>query len=256
MSFAQLAFWFGIIAALLTSFYSWRLIYMTFHGPMAEADHHDDAHAHADDGHEDDHHAHGGKPHESPLVMLVPLILLSVGAVFAGYFFYDAFVGHHYEEFWSGAIYAAPENHVLHDKYDVAHGGINPGWVFWAPLVVTILGFLIATFTYLFNRGLGKRIADTGGPLHGLFANKWYFDEIYQATFVRGTKVLGDFFWKVGDRKIIDGFGPDGLSGLAKWGASRLSAMHTGYLYHYAFVILGAAAVFGAVILINVAGAN
>ncbi|MBN04673.1 NADH-quinone oxidoreductase subunit L [Ponticaulis sp.] len=256
VSFAQLAFWFGIIAALLTSFYSWRLIYMTFHGPMAEADHHDDAHAHADDGHEDDHHAHGGKPHESPLVMLVPLILLSVGAVFAGYFFYDAFVGHHYEEFWSGAIYAAPENHVLHDKYDVAHGGINPGWVFWAPLVVTILGFLIATFTYLFNRGLGKRIADTGGPLHALFANKWYFDEIYQATFVRGTKVLGDFFWKVGDRKIIDGFGPDGLSGLAKWGASRLSAMHTGYLYHYAFVILGAAAVFGAVILINVAGAN
>ena len=258
VSFAQMAFWFGIIAALLTSFYSWRLIYMTFHGPMAEADHHDDHHeedehaGHAADG----HHDHGGKPHESPIVMLIPLIVLSIGAVFAGFFFYDSFVGHHQADFWSGAIYAASDNTVLADKYDHHHGGINPSWVFYAPLVVTIIGFLIATFTYLFNRGLGARIAAKGGPLHSMFANKWYFDELYQATFVNGTKKLGDFFWKVGDKKIIDGLGPDGLSGLARWGAARLSAMHTGYLYHYAFVILGAAAVFGAVILINVTGAN
>ena len=253
VSFAQMAFWFGIIAALLTSFYSWRLIYMTFHGPMHEADDHghDD---HADDHH--DAHGHHGKPHESPWPMLIPLITLSVGAIFAGYFFYDSFVGHHQEAFWSGAIYASHDNHVLHDKYDVHHGGINPGWVFYAPLVVTIVGFILATFTYLFNRGVGARIAKSGGPLHAMFANKWYFDELYQATIVRMTKGLGGFFWKVGDKKIIDGLGPDGLSGLARWSAARLSAMHTGYLYHYAFVILGAAAVFGAVMLINVTGAN
>ena len=260
VSFAQLAFWFGIIAALLTSFYSWRLIYMTFHGPMYEADHTDEHHAETrhDDDHlaHDDHHGHDSKPHESPLVMLIPLIALCIGAIFAGYFFYDSFVGHHQKEFWDGAIYAASDNTVLKDKYDTHHGGINPGWVFYAPLIVTIIGFLIATFTYLFNRGVGKKIAESGGPLHKLFANKWYFDELYQATFVRGTKVLGDFFWKVGDKKIIDGLGPDGLSSLARWSAARLSAMHTGYLYHYAFIILGAAAVFGAVVLINGTGAN
>lgn len=252
VSFAQLAFWFGIIAALLTSFYSWRLIYMTFHGPMYEGGHDD----HADDHAHDDHHGHDGKPHESPWVMLIPLIVLCIGAVFAGYAFYDSFVGHHQKEFWDGAIYAAKENTVLKDKYDHHHGGINPGWVFYAPLIVTIIGFLFATFTYYFNRGVGKRIAESGGPLHALFANKWYFDELYQATFVKGTKVLGDFFWKVGDKRIIDGLGPDGLSGLARWSAARLSAMHTGYLYHYAFVILGAAAIFGAVVLINMSGAN
>ena len=260
VSFAGLAFWFGIIAALLTSFYSWRLIYMTFHGPMHEADHHDDHHAdaHAEDDHHahDDHHGHGGKPHESPIVMLIPLILLSAGAVLAGLVFSEYFVGHHEHDFWAGAIYNAADNHVLHNRHTVEHGGILPDWVIYAPLVVTLVGFLLATFTYLFNRGVGERIAKSGGPLHKLFANKWYFDELYQATFVRMTKVLGDFFWKVGDKKIIDGLGPDGLSGLARWSAARLSAMHTGYLYHYAFVILGAAAVFGAVVLINATGAK
>lgn len=250
VSFAQLAFWFGIVAALLTSFYSWRLIYMTFHGPMAEPDHHD---AHEDDH---DHHHHGGEPHESPWTMLVPLIVLSTGAILAGFLFYGSFVGHHQKEFWDGAIYAAADNTVLKDKYPHHDGGIVPEWVFWTPLFVTVLGFLIATFTYFFNRGFGARLAAKGGPLHSLFANKWYFDEIYQATFIRWTRVLGDFFWKVGDKKIIDVLGPDGLTKLARWSAGRLSAMHTGYLYHYAFVILGAAAVFGAVALINMTGAN
>lgn len=247
VSFAQMAFWFGIFAALLTSFYSWRLIYMTFHGPMAEPEHH---------VHDDDHHHHSGKPHESPWTMLVPLITLSLGAILAGFLFYGSFVGHHQKEFWDGAIYAAADNTVLKDKYPHHDGGIVPEWVFWMPLIVTIIGFLIATFTYFFNRGIGAKIAQNGGPLHSLFANKWYFDEIYEATILRWTRVLGDFFWKVGDKKIIDGLGPDGLTGLARWSSARLSAMHTGYLYHYAFVILGAAAVFGAVVLINMTGAK
>ena len=238
--FAQIAFWFGILAAFLTSFYSWRLIYMTFHGPVAEADH-----AHED--HHDDHHDH--TPHESPMVMLIPLALLSVGAIFAGVYFYDAFVEKNNEAFWAGAIYRAVENHVLHERHDV------PEWVLWAPLVVTIAGFVIATLTYFFNRGVGKKVADSGGPLHALFSNKWYFDEIYQATLVRGSALLGNLFWRA-DKKIIDGLGPDGVTAVTRMSAQRLSAMHSGRLYHYAFVIIGAALIFGAVVWLSVGGAN
>ncbi|MEL6860607.1 MAG: NADH-quinone oxidoreductase subunit L [Pseudomonadota bacterium] len=245
--FAQLAFWFGIAAALLTSFYSWRLVYMTFHGPRAEVDHHEEAHGHDDHGH-DDHHHHGD-PHESPIVMLIPLAILSVGAIFAGWYFYDAFVGHDYKAFWDGAIYTAKENTVLKDKYNV------PEWVFWAPLAVTVTGFVLATFTYLFNRGVGKRIAESGGPLHGLFYNKWYFDELYNVTLVKGSAWLGNTFWK-GDKKVVDGLGPDGVSAVVRWSARRLSAMHTGYLYHYAFVIIGAALVFGAILFWRSGGAG
>ena len=247
--FGQVAFWFGIVAALLTSFYSWRLIYMTFHGPQASAEHHDD-HGHAatdDHGHAHDDHAH--VPHESPAIMLVPLALLSLGAVFAGFYFHDWFVGGKESAFWGGAIYSAAENHVLHDRHNV------PEWVLWAPLAVTLAGFVIATMTYFFNRGFGKRIADSGGPLHALFSNKWYFDELYNATLIKGSAVLGNLFWKA-DKKIIDGVGPDGVSSLTRWGARRVSAMHTGYLYHYAFVIIGAALVFGAVMWLRAGGVN
>ncbi|MAN45117.1 MAG: NADH-quinone oxidoreductase subunit L [Alphaproteobacteria bacterium] len=254
--FGQLAFWFGIIAAFLTSFYSWRLIYMTFHGPMASKAHHNEVHDEADshaDDHlaADDHHDHGhhGEPHESPLVMLVPLALLSIGAMFAGLYFYNAFVDHNNEAFWAGAIYRSVENHVLHNRHDV------PEWVIYAPLIVTIAGFLIATFTYYFNRGVGKRIADSGGPLYSLFYNKWYFDEIYQATLVRGSALLGNLFWKA-DKKIIDGLGPDGVTHVTQGAAKRLSKMHTGYLYHYAFVIIGAALVFGGIMWLRAGGVN
>ncbi|RAN34862.1 NADH-quinone oxidoreductase subunit L [Hyphomonas pacifica] len=254
--FGQVAFWFGIIAAFLTSFYSWRLIYMTFHGPMASKTHDDEVYEEADshaDDHlaADDHHAHGhhGDPHESPLLMLVPLALLSIGAMFAGLYFYNAFVDHNNEAFWAGAIYRSAENHVLHNRHDV------PEWVIYAPLIVTIAGFLIATFTYYFNRGVGKRIADSGGPLYSLFYNKWYFDEIYQATLVRGSALLGNLFWKA-DKKIIDGLGPDGVTHLTQGAAKRLSKMHTGYLYHYAFVIIGAALVFGGIMWLRAGGVN
>jgi NADH-quinone oxidoreductase subunit L len=259
VSFAQLAFWFGLLAAFLTSFYSWRLIYMTFHGPAPHTAHdHHAAEAHVHDAHDaqaHDHasdHGHGDHahtPHESPPTMLIPLALLSLGAMFAGVYFYDAFVDSKNEVFWAGAIYRAAENHVLHDRHNV------PEWVLWAPLVVTIAGFLIATFTYFFNRGIGARVAASGGPLHALFSNKWYFDEIYQATLVRGSAFLGNIFWKA-DKKIIDGIGPDGMAKLASLSSRRLSLMHTGYLYHYAFVIIGAAIVFGAILWLKAGGAG
>ncbi|KJS37737.1 MAG: NADH:ubiquinone oxidoreductase subunit L [Hyphomonas sp. BRH_c22] len=248
--FGQVAFWFGIVAALLTSFYSWRLIYMTFHGPRASAEHHDDGHGHAAaEDHAHGHDAHAHEPHESPAVMLIPLGLLSLGAMFAGFYFHDWFVGNQETAFWGGSIYSAAENHVLHDRHNV------PEWVLWAPLAVTMAGFLIATMTYFFNRGFGKRIADSGGPLHTLFSNKWYFDELYNATLIKGSAFLGEIFWKA-DKKIIDGVGPDGAASVTRWSARRLSAMHTGYLYHYAFVIIGAALVFGAIMWLRAGGVN
>ncbi|MEM7767771.1 MAG: NADH-quinone oxidoreductase subunit L [Pseudomonadota bacterium] len=248
VAFAQLAFWLGITAALLTSFYSWRLIYMTFHGPYTGAHHlHAAPDDPGDDHAHDDTHGHHGDPHESPLVMLVPLGLLSVGAVAAGWVFYDPMF-HHGEGFWGDAIYRAASNHVIHDIDTILKKDAQYEWVFWAPLVVTVLGFLVATFTYLFNRGVGKRIADSGGPLHKLFSNKWYFDEIYQVVFVGGAAFLGNLFWKTGDERIIDGAGPNGVAALTRWGARRVSAMHTGFLFHYAFLIIGAALVFGAVL--------
>jgi NADH-quinone oxidoreductase subunit L len=255
VSFGQLAFWFGLIAAFLTSFYSWRLIYMTFHGPAPHEAHDDhghaahDAHGHDDHAHDVHGHGHDHTPHESPAVMLIPLALLSLGAMFAGFYFYNAFVDGQNEAFWAGAIYRSAENHVLHARHDV------PDWVIWAPLVVTVGGFLIATFTYFFNRGIGKRIADSGGPLHALFYNKWFFDEIYQATLVRGAALLGNLFWKA-DKKVIDGIGPDGFAKVASISSRGLSRMHSGYLYHYAFVIIGAAITFGAILWMRSGGAN
>lgn len=246
ISFGMLAFWAGLAAAALTSFYSWRLIYMTFHGPRAEVDHH-----HHEDAHDDDHdHHHAHEPHESGPIMLVPLGILAVGAIGAGVYFYDSMVGHSAKDFWASAIYTASDNTVLKDKYDVPH------WVFWAPLIVTVGGFVMATLTYFFNRGIGKKIAESGGPLHSMFSNKWYFDEIYAATVVRGTRILGDFFWKVGDKMLIDGLGPDGVTKLTRWGSRRISAMHTGYLYHYAFAIIAAALVLGGVFYFRSGGAG
>ena len=260
VSFGMLAFWAGLGAALLTSFYSFRLLFMTFHGPYTGAHHLHSTHgSHGDHAHEDDavhahdDHAHGD-PHESPWVMLVPLIVLAIGALFAGVMFYDPMF-HHGDVFWGEAIYRAESNHIVHDVYKLKKSH-EADWVFYAPIVVTIIGFLFALFTYYFNRGVGKRIADNGGPLHSMFSKKWYFDELYNATIVKATRGLGDLFWKVGDKKIIDGLGPDGVSSLTKWAARKQSQMHTGYLYHYAFVIIGAALVFGGILYLRTGGVS
>ncbi|MDO8322206.1 MAG: NADH-quinone oxidoreductase subunit L [Phenylobacterium sp.] len=249
---AFFAFLVSLSAAGLTAFYSWRLSFMTFHGKAkwAHADHAHADHAHGADDHAspaqieshseplpDDHHdAHGHhgahKPHESPLVMLVPLALLAVGAVFAGYAFVEAFVGEDRNAFWRGAIFNAPANQVLE------HAHHSPTWLHWAPLVVSAIGFAAAWFYYIANEGMGARIAAKKGPLWSFLYNKWYFDEIYEATFVRATRLLGDLFWKVGDQKIIDGLGPDGVSAVSYDVGRRAGLLQTGYVYHYAFVML------------------
>ncbi|HYE45590.1 MAG TPA: NADH-quinone oxidoreductase subunit L, partial [Caulobacter sp.] len=245
---AQFAFVVSLLAAGLTAFYSWRLAFMTFHGtPKWEHAHHDDhAHGHDDhataaqlethdeplaDAHHDDH-GHGHKPHESPLSMLIPLGLLAIGAVAAGFAFVEYFVGHHEKEFWHGSVFNAATNHIMHELHEA------PPWVLWAPLVVTAVGFLGAFWVYVLREGMGARIAANEGPLWRFLYNKWFFDELYDYVFVRGAKLLGDLFWKGGDQKLIDGLGPDGVSKASMLVGKGTGRLQTGYVYHYAFVML------------------
>jgi NADH-quinone oxidoreductase subunit L len=248
---AFFAFVIGVLAAGLTAFYSWRLAFFTFNGHARWTAHgHDDAHAAAD--HADDHassaqiethsepiaedHGHGGhgdpRPHESPWVMMVPLLALSVGAVFAGFLFEGQFVGHEMGEFWRGAIFTAPANQVI------AHAHHSPLWVKLSPLVVSAIGLLIAAYVYLVKEGLGARLAARGGLLYNFFYNKWYFDELYDVVFVGGAKFIGDLFWKGGDQKTIDGLGPNGFAFMSYLTGRGLGRLQTGYVYHYAFVML------------------
>jgi NADH-quinone oxidoreductase subunit L len=253
-SMGLFAFFIGILAAGLTAYYSWRLVFMTFHNrPVWKDDVHaapvHDAHAsdaqlethsepiaddHAHDDHAHDDHAHHGplKPHESPWVMLVPLLLLSVGAVAAGFVFAPAFIGHGEAEFWRGALFTGPQNHVLHDSHSV------PTWVKWSPLVLTLIGTFVAFWLYVLKEGMARRMADRGGVVHAFLYNKWYFDELYDFVFVRGARALGDLFWKIGDVKIIDGGGPNGVAWLSRMFAGGLSRFQSGFVYFYAFVML------------------
>jgi NADH-quinone oxidoreductase subunit L len=234
---AMFGFVIAIFAAGLTSFYSWRLVFMTFHGHAKWGVHapnehgHDDHHA-TDPHAEPDHGDHGHTPHESPLTMLVPLALLAIGAIFAGGLFVERFVGEGRAEFWRGAIFTLANNHVLD------HSAGLPVWVVWAPLTVTAIGFIAAWYVYIAKEGLGAALAARKGPLWTFLYNKWFFDEIYDAIFVRGAKALGDLFWQGGDVRVIDGLGPNGVAALSALIGRRAGKMQTGYVYHYAFVML------------------
>lgn len=164
--------------------------------------------------------------------MLVPILLLSVGALLAGFAFVEQFVGEHWPEFWRGAIFVGAANHVLEHAHHV------PTWVKWSPLVVSMLGLAGAFYVYILREGLGARIAARKGPLWTFLYNKWFFDELYEATFVRGAKFLGDLFWKGGDQKIIDGLGPNGVAAASLVVGKGTGKVQTGYVYHYAFVML------------------
>jgi NADH-quinone oxidoreductase subunit L len=164
--------------------------------------------------------------------MLVPLLLLSIGAIGAGFMFEPFFTGHHENEFWRGAIFNGPSNHVLHDAHEV------PTWVVWSPLILSLIGTAFAFWLYVLKEGMARRMADRGGVVHSFLYNKWFFDELYDAVFVRGAKGLGDLFWKVGDVRIIDGLGPNGAAWASLKSAARLAKIQSGYVYHYAFVML------------------
>ena len=213
-SAASFAFTLLVVAALFTSFYSWRLAFLTFFGkPRASAD--------------VMHHVH-----ESPQVMLVPLYILAVGAILAGVVFVEYFYGHHYDEFWQGALFTLPENHLVHEFHNV------PLWVKWSPFAAMAIGFVTAWYMYIRSPETPKRLAAEHPGLYKFLLNKWYFDELYDFLFVRSAKWLGTFLWKEGDQRTIDGFGPDGVAARVQDITGRIVRLQTGYLYHYAFVML------------------
>ena len=233
-----------IVAAGLTSFYSWRLFFLTFMGhkrwgaDAAHAHHGDDHHhakAHHDHGHDHDHHH---EPHESPSVMLIPLTFLALGALIAGLLFHDSFLDHGYEHFFKASLTLSPDNHILHDMHGV------PLWVQWAPMVMMVTGFVVAWIFYIAKPELPAALAKSQPLLYQFLLNKWYFDELYDFLFVRPAKALGYFLWKKGDGATIDGFGPDGVSARVVNFSGVIVRLQTGYLYHYAFAMLiGLAAV-------------
>jgi NADH-quinone oxidoreductase subunit L len=230
-----------VVAALMTSFYSWRLYFMTFEGAPRWGGHGHDAHGHGHDDHahaahaHDDHghgHGHDHKPHESPLSMLIPLAVLSLGAVAAGYVFKEAFIGHDYEHFWKAALFTAKDNHILHAMHEV------PKWVVWSPFVAMLIGFLLALYMYVLRPDVPGKLAAANPVLYRFLLNKWYFDEIYDFLFVRPAMWLGRFLWKKGDGAVIDGLGPDGVSARVVDVTNRVVRLQTGYVYHYAFAML------------------
>jgi NADH-quinone oxidoreductase subunit L len=226
----RFAFTLGIAAAFMTAFYSWRLIYLTFHGEP-RADHHTMEHV-----------------HESPLVMTVPLAGLALGAVFAGWLGYQNFVGEHREGFWKGAIKVLES----HDSIEAAHHG--PALVGLLPLFVSLAGIALASWMYLLRPGSAARLAQTFPGLYRFLLNKWYFDELYDFLFVRPAFRLGRLFWKGGDGAVIDGFGPDGISALVGRAARRLGVIQTGYLYHYAFAMIIGIALFVTWMIVRAGG--
>jgi NADH-quinone oxidoreductase subunit L len=236
----QYAFWLTLTAALMTSFYSWRQFLMTFHGTYRGGD--DDAAVghepeHAPDDHTHDHgHAHGvalSSVHESPISMLLPLAVLAIGALLAGIVFEGMFVGEMSRNFWRGAV-AVVDGH---------HPGEVALWVEFGPFFATIFGFAIAWYFYIAHPALPAKLASRNGPLYRFLYNKWYFDELYDALFVRPAMALGRLLWKVGDGTIIDGLGPDGISARVLDVTRGTVRLQTGYVYHYALaMLLGAVA--------------
>lgn len=211
---AGYAFTLLVVSALFTSFYSWRLIFMTFFGkPRASA--------------EVMHHVH-----ESPPVMLVPLLVLAVGAILAGVVFKEFFFGHDYAGFWKGALFTLPTNEILDHYHHV------PTWVKLSPFTAMIIGFIVAWIFYIRSPEMPKALAERHRGLYQFLLNKWYFDELYDFLFVRPAKWLGRLFWKGGDGWLIDGFGPDGISARVLDVTNRVVKMQSGYLYHYAFAML------------------
>ncbi|MBM3488848.1 MAG: NADH-quinone oxidoreductase subunit L [Alphaproteobacteria bacterium] len=226
------AFVLGLAAAVLTAFYSWRLIFMTFHGQPGARAPGRAAHPHGHDTHGHGSHGEAHAIHEAPPVMMIPLYILALGAIFAGLAFSDYFVGAGREAFWGEAIKVLPEN----DSIEAAHHA--PLWVKLAPVAAGLIGILAAWYGYIRRPGLPGELAHTHAEAYRFLLNKWYFDEIYEFFLVRPAKWLGRLLWKGGDGRIIDGFGPDGIAASVLDLARRTSLLQTGFVYHYAFAML------------------
>ncbi len=229
----QRAFFIGALVALMTSFYSWRLVFLTFFGTprwagsehIAHAAHHGDDHGHSDDP------TAGYHPHESPWTMTLPLVVLAVGALFAGLVFHDGFVGAEAGvAFWRDSIaFDAGLMEALHHV---------PGWVVAAPSVAFFAGLLGAYVAYIARPGLPGAVVAAVPALYRFLSEKWYFDKLYDLIFVRPSMALGRFFWVRGDQKTIDALGPDGAAAVVAGGALAARRLQSGQLYAYALVML------------------
>ncbi len=255
--------WFvGVLVALLTSFYSWRVMFLTFWGKPRwaasehiqhalhdahghDAHHADDHHpnpamaedaGHAPHDHHDAHHAPatgdgGYHPHESPLSMLVPLIVLSIGAILAGFAFHGFFIEPEAgETFWKGAI--AFREHLMHEMHGVPLG------IKLSATIAMLLGLYIAWYSYIRSPGFPAKVVEQFRILYDFLLHKWYFDELYDLIFVRPAFAIGRVLWHRGDEQTINRFGPDGSAWLVQAGSRLAGRFQTGYVYSYAFVML------------------
>jgi NADH-quinone oxidoreductase subunit L len=200
----------GIVTAFLTAIYSWRLFFITFHGKYNNID------------------LPIEKTHESPLVMLIPLIFLALGALFAGYAFKDLLIGHHYLDFWKKSIFFIKETEHL----DL------PFWLLLSTPVLVVIAIPLSYYLYVKNTDILSGLKKLNDPLYNFLLNKWYFDELYETIFVKPLKLIGLFFWKKGDQNTIDRYGPDGFSKIIKYFSNKAVKFQSGYIYDYAFVML------------------
>ncbi|MDA8727152.1 NADH-quinone oxidoreductase subunit L [Candidatus Pelagibacter bacterium] len=201
----------GIFTAFLTSIYSWRLIFKTFHGQYNNKE------------------IDIKETHESPLVMLIPLVILAIGAIFAGFLFKDLFIGHGEESnFWSQSIKFLEPLSTEHP----------PTWFLLLTPCLVLLSIPIAYYFFVKNKQLPDQIANNNKPLYNFLINKWYFDELYEVIFIKPCKKIGLFLWKFCDEKLIDGFGPDGISSFIKKCSIKANKFQSGFIYQYAFVML------------------
>ncbi len=262
-AFGYYAFALGLVAAVFTAFYSWRLIMLTFYGPSRVPD---EVRKH---------------PHDVPSVMIAPLVVLAAGALFAGMAFSKDFVGSNAGKFWNGALYSAAAHGGEHEV-EPSHGAVDahgqadpeasdagharaeasahdehhfPGWVIWAPFWAMLVGTLAAVWHYRGDNPFRPGLLRPGGMIYGFLRNKWYFDEIYDFLFVKPALALGRFLWIEGDGKTIDGVGPDGVAGAIAAGAKRIVKVQSGYMYHYAFIMLIGIAALVTYVVVRVGGA-
>lgn len=214
MGVGKFAFVFGVAAAILTAFYSWRLILLTFHGKPGANE------------------VVMGHVHESPPVMLIPLFVLAIGSVLSGSLLYMLFVGAD-TAFWGKAIFVLEEDEVIKAAHHVA------GWVDGSLIVTALSGIGIAYVFYQFAKSWPQTLATFFGKPYAFLYNKWYFDELYDWLFVNSSLKFGKVLWEEGDQEAIDGLGPDGLAALSLTSGRILCRLQTGYVYHYAFAMIG-----------------
>ena len=201
----------GIFTAFLTSIYSWRLMFKTFHGNY------------------NNKNIDSSSMHESPLIMIIPLIILAIGAIFSGFLFKDLFIGVDSSgNFWKDSIFFLEPLSIDHP----------PLWFIVFTPILVILSIPTAYYFFIINKKFTNEIVKGNLPLYDFLKNKWYFDEIYEYLFVRPSKKIGLYFWKKIDLRFIDRFGPDGISSLIKIISSITVKFQNGFIYHYAFVML------------------